>query len=186
MPGEDEKGAFKMEQGKLHIYCGDGKGKTTAAAGLALRCAGSGRKVVFVQFLKDGTSSEIKILRQIPGIEVLTCPENFGFTFRMTEETRARAAAAYQALFDRAVRRAEEVQADLLVLDESIGAYQAMLLDPRAVLTFLCEKPAHLEVVLTGRDPGEELLGLADYVTEMRCIRHPYAQGLPAREGIEY
>ena len=75
---------------------------------------------------------------------------------------------------------------DLLVLDESIGAYQAMLLDPRAVLTFLCEKPAHLEVVLTGRDPGEELLGLADYVTEMRCIRHPYAQGLPAREGIEY
>ena len=102
MPGEDEKGAFKMEQGKLHIYCGDGKGKTTAAAGLALRCAGSGRKVVFVQFLKDGTSSEIKILRQIPGIEVLTCPENFGFTFRMTEETRARAAAAYQALFDRA------------------------------------------------------------------------------------
>ena len=61
-----------------------------------------------------------------------------------------------------------------------------MLLDPRAVLTFLCENPAHLEVVLTGRDPGEELLGLADYVTEMRCIRHPYAQGLPAREGIEY
>ena len=175
-----------MEQGKIHIYCGDGKGKTTAAVGLAIRCAGSGRKVVFAQFLKDGSSSEIRLLGQIPGIEVLVCPENFGFTFRMTEETRARAADAYQALFDRAVYRAEKLQADLLVLDESIGAYQAMLLDPRAVLTFLCEKPEYLEVVMTGRDPGEELLGLADYVTEMQCIRHPYAQGLPAREGIEY
>lgn len=67
-----------MENGKIHIYCGDGKGKSTAAAGLAVRCAGSRRKVLFVQFLKDGTSSEIKVLERIPGVEVLVCRKAFG------------------------------------------------------------------------------------------------------------
>ncbi len=176
-----------MENGKIHIYCGDGKGKSTAAAGLAVRCAGSRRKVLFVQFLKDGTSSEIKVLERIPGVEVLVCRKAFGFTFRMTSRERKEAGADYRALWEKAVEKACENRVDLLVLDELMAAYHNGLVDQRRVLEFLCHKPEYMEVVLTGRDPGEELLGLADYVTEMRMLRHPYeAEGLAAREGIEY
>ena len=76
--------------GLIHIYCGDGKGKTTAAIGLAIRAAGAGRKVLFAQFLKDGSSSELKILRNLENIEVLTCETRYGFYKNMNEETRER------------------------------------------------------------------------------------------------
>lgn len=186
-PSKNKKGRAEMDHGKMHIYCGDGKGKTTAAVGLAVRCAGSGRRVVFVSFLKDGSSSEVRVLEQIPGIKVLMCPRSFGFTFRMTEQERKDAEEAYRELWNRAVEEVGKEPADLLVLDELMAAYNAGLVDQREVLEFLLEKPEPLEVVLTGREPGEELLALADYVTEMKLRRHPYVDaGLAAREGIEY
>ena len=176
-----------MENGKLHIYCGDGKGKTTAAAGLAVRCAGSKRKVLFVQFLKDGTSSEIHVLEHIPGIRVLVCPESFGFTFRMTSSERNAAQEAYRALWKKAIDFACSEHVDLLVLDEVLSAYHTGMVDQKKVLEFLGGRPADMEIVLTGREAGEELIMLADYVTEMHKIRHPYEEeGLTAREGIEY
>jgi len=176
-----------MESGKIHIYCGDGKGKSTAAAGLAMRCAGSGRKVLFVQFLKDGTSSETALLKCLPGVEVLHCERNYGFTFSMTEAEWAEAAKAYEMLMELALEKAVNDHADLLVMDEFLSVYNTKMIDRKTALEFLCEKPGHLEVVLTGRNPREELIRIADYVTEMKKIRHPYEeQGLPAREGIEY
>lgn len=176
-----------MENGKLHIYCGEGKGKTTAAVGLAVRCAGSKRKVLFVQFLKDGSSSEICVLEQIPGIRVLVCRESFGFTFRMTPAERKAAQKTYQALWEGAIDCACREHVDLLVLDELLAAYHTGMVDQRRVLEFLSGRPEDMEIVLTGREAGEELLMLADYVTEMRKCRHPYEEeGLAAREGIEY
>ena len=174
-----------MKKTCIHIYCGDGKGKSTAVMGLALRAAGSGKKVILTQFLKDGTSSELKILRELPQVSVLTCEKQFGFFWNMSEEQKEAARAAYQELFDRAVQMASEEQAFLLVMDEFMAAYNHGMIDQTKALAFLKEKPEGLEVALTGRDPAPELLALADYVSEIRKIKHPFDEGLNARKGIE-
>ena len=174
-----------MKQSCIHIYCGDGKGKSTAAMGLALRAAGSGEKVLVTQFLKDGTSSELKILREIPGVQVLTCDKKFGFFWNMTEEQKIQAKNAYEELFEKAVQTARQENIFLLVMDEFIAAYNHGMIDQKKALAFLKEKPENLEVVLTGRDPAPELLEIADYVSEIQMKKHPFDQGLPARRGIE-
>lgn len=170
--------------GLIHIYCGDGKGKTTAAVGLTLRSAGAGNRVVFTQFFKDGSSSEISLLRQIPGISVLHTKTVGGFWKRMTAEQQAQASRDYTELFHIACERAKHM--DLLVLDEVISACNHGAVPEEALLEFLQNKPEHLEVVLTGRNPSEALLAQADYVTEMKKVKHPFDRGVLARKGIEY
>ena len=93
-----------MKQSCIHIYCGDGKGKSTAVTGLAVRAAGSGRRVIFTQFMKDGKSSELKVLRELPGVTVLTCEKQFGFFWNMTDEQKKEAANAYQELMASATK----------------------------------------------------------------------------------
>lgn len=171
-------------KGCLHIYCGDGKGKTTASVGLAVRAAGHGMKVLFCQCMKDGSSSEVEMLEKL-GITYRCCTERFGFFWNMTEEQKERAGQAYTRLFEDVTRTAEEEKYDLLVIDEFMSAYNHGLICQKTALAFLTHRPEHLEVVLTGRDPGEELIELADYVTEMRKVKHPFDQGIPARKGIE-
>ena len=170
--------------GLVHIYCGDGKGKTTAAVGLTLRSAGAGNRVVFTQFFKDGSSSEISLLRQIPGISVLHTTTVGGFWKRMTAEQQAQASRDYTELFHIACEMAKN--ANLLVLDEIISACNHGAVPEEALLEFLQNKPEHLEVVLTGRNPSEALLAQADYVTEMKKVKHPFDRGVLARKGIEY
>ena len=156
-------------KGCLHIYCGDGKGKTTAAVGLAVRAAGYGMKVLFCQCMKDGTSSEVEMLQKL-GIDYCCCTEKFGFYWNMTEEQK---------------EKAKEENYGMLVIDEFMSAYQYGMIAPREAIRFLMERPEGLEVVLTGRDPGEELIELADYVTEMKKRKHPFDKGVKARKGIE-
>lgn len=170
--------------GLIHIYCGDGKGKTTAAVGLTLRSAGAGNRVVFTQFFKDGSSSEISLLRQIPGISVLHTKTVGGFWKRMTAEQQAQASRDYTELFHIACERAKNM--DLLVLDEVISACNHGAVSEEALLEFLQNKPENLEVVLTGQNPSEALLAQADYVTEMKKVKHPFDRGVLARKGIEY
>ena len=170
--------------GLIHIYCGDGKGKTTAAVGLTLRSAGAGNRVVFTQFFKDGSSSEISLLRQIPGISVLHTKTVGGFWKRMTAEQQAPASRDYTELFHIACERAKNM--DLLVLDEVISACNHGAVPEEALLEFLQNKPENLEVVLTGQNPSEALLAQADYVTEMKKVKHPFDRGVLARKGIEY
>lgn len=171
-------------KGCLHIYCGDGKGKTTAAVGLAVRAAGSGMKVLFGQCMKDGSSGEVEMLKKL-GVTYSCCRERFGFFWNMTDEQKKKAAAAYTALFEDICRRAEEEDYDLLIIDEFMSAYNHGLIDQKKALEYLLHRPERLEVVLTGREPGEEILRIADYVTEMRKVKHPFDQGIPARKGIE-
>ena len=170
--------------GLVHLYCGEGKGKTTAATGLSVRCAGSGGRVVFCQFGKDGTSSELRILEQLPHVRVLFCPERFGFYKRMSPETRDKARAAYTALLEEDLAAAEGAQ--LLVLDEAVSAMNHGMIPQERVLDFLDRKPEGLEVCLTGREPPEELRERADYITEMVKRKHPFDRGIAARKGIEF
>ena len=164
----------------LHLYWGNGKGKTTAAMGLALRALGHGRKVVVVQFLKDGTSGEIEPLRHM-GAVIYACP-NAKFTWLMNEEEKAAARHNGTA----ALRQALEQPWDLLVLDEACAAYENDLVDPKLLRKAVICAEAGSEVVLTGRHPADWMKDAADYSTEMRACQHPYTKGVPAREGVEY
>lgn len=175
-----------MEKGCVHIYCGDGKGKTTAAMGLALRASAAGRKVAILQFLKDGTSSELSTLRNLPGVTVLGDGITSQFVFQMTPKEKQEVDEKQRDLFRQAERLCMEEKCDLLVLDEIMGACATKTMDPGQVVRFLDRRPQGVEVVMTGWDPPEAFLSRADYVTEMVKRKHPYDQGVPARRGIEF
>ena len=172
-------------RGCVHIYCGDGKGKTSSAVGLAVRASGRGKKVLIVRFLKTEDSGEVEVLRKIPGITVTPCDRTFGFVFRMNEEQKREAGAYFQSRFETAVKTAVEDGVDLLVLDEILASCNYGMVREDDVAEFLRNRPAEMEVVLTGRDPSDRLIALADYVSEIKMVKHPYTQGIGAREGIE-
>ena len=164
----------------LHIYYGDGKGKTTAAMGLALRALGHGRRVVIVQFLKDGSSGEIALLRRC-GADVHACP-NAKFTWLMTADEKAEAREHNNA----ALRTALTAPFDLLVLDEACAACRTGLVDESLLQQAAALAGQGREVVFTGRNPAAWMLEQADYATEMRAEKHPYSKGVAAREGVEF
>ncbi|MGM9607110.1 MAG: cob(I)yrinic acid a,c-diamide adenosyltransferase [Oscillospiraceae bacterium] len=168
----------------VHIYCGDGKGKTTCAMGLAVRAAGHGRKVVVAQFLKGNNSGERAVLESLPTVNCLPVPETIKFIFAMDEQEKAEARAQMTAAFAQAVEASRD--SDLLVLDELCGAITTGMVPLEDVLAFLDNRPEGLEVVITGRDPASELQERADYITEMRKVKHPFDKGVNAREGIEW
>lgn len=170
--------------GLIHIYCGDGKGKTTAAVGLAVRASGAGKQVIFTQFFKDGTSAEVQSLASLPGVRAMHIQTVKGFYRSMTPEQRAKAREDYTALFREVTAAARK--ADLLILDEIVSACNRGVVPETLVTDFLRNKPSQLEVVLTGRKPSPALMELADYITEMRKLRHPYDRGVAARKGIEF
>lgn len=171
--------------GLVHIYCGDGKGKTTAAIGLAVRCAGRGNKVLLVQFLKSRDSGELYSLARLPDIEVMRGKESKKFTFQMNDEEKHALLLEHNKMFEQVLEKIKTGNYSLLILDEVIGAVNARVFDLHKLTAFLRSKPENLEVVLTGRNPAPELLELADYVSEMRKIKHPMDKGIMAREGIE-
>ena len=175
-----------MEKGLIHIYCGGGKGKTSAATGLAVRAAGCGKQVLFARFLKNEESGELEILDRIPEIHVIHLERSYGFYRTLTEEEQAEVRQMYEALWQDIVQKAETDVYDVLVMDEFMAAYNYGLIDHDAAFAFLREKPERLEVVLTGRDPDEALVELADYVSEIRKVKHPFDRGIRARRGIEY
>lgn len=168
----------------IHLYCGDGKGKTTAAVGLAVRAAGAGMRVLFAQFFKDGTSSEIASLHLLPNIETAHAALHYGRFKTMSEEQRSEIHESYSALLCDGIRRAGEY--DVIVLDEAVSAYNYGMIDREALTGFLRDEGSRREIVLTGRNPAPELTDLADYVTEMRKEKHPFDCGIAARRGIEF
>ena len=176
-----------MSQAKIHVYCGDGKGKTTAAMGLCVRALGRGWIVVVSQFLKGQGTGELKILRDLPGCCVVEAPTaTCKFVFQMDEQEKADYRQCVQRHFRETVKAAQETGAKLLVMDEVLDAVAMKMLDDEELAAFLTSRPADLEVVMTGRAPTPCVEPLCDYITRMTKIRHPYDQGLNARIGVEF
>ena len=175
------------KRGRVHVYTGDGKGKTTAAFGLALRAAGAGMRVLIVQFFKpeeDPSGEKDMIRNHIDSIELLRQDARHPY-FTGDSTDREAVEKSVREMFGIAKARAGE-GFGLLVLDEIIGAVNEGFLNVNEVVSFLDERPEGLEVALTGRDAPAELVRISDYVTEMLKIKHPYDEGVSARKGIDF
>jgi cob(I)alamin adenosyltransferase len=170
---------------RLLIFTGDGKGKTTAALGMALRAAGHGQAVLIVQFVKsDSTTGEMAAVARLPEVEIVQLgrgflPRNEGPSM---ESHRQAAVAALAAASD----ALQSGRYRLVILDEVCIALRAGLLTASGVIDVLSETPPGVCVVLTGRGAPAELLDLADTVTYMRCVKHAYQQGVAAQPGVEF
>jgi cob(I)alamin adenosyltransferase len=170
-------------KGCIHIYTGDGKGKTTAAIGLAVRAQGAGFKVLFVQFLKGQQTSELEPLKKI-GVTIMRTNAVKKFIPYMTEQEKEDCLQGQQSCFKEAVKLFTEY--DVVIFDEAVGAVTTGMLPLVDVINMIKTKPECLELILTGRQPPAELVELADYVSEIKAIKHPYDKGIKARKGIEY
>lgn len=172
--------------GFLHIYCGEGKGKTTAALGLALRAAGAGKTVRIIQLLKGTNTSELEALRLIPNIKVTRCDKNYGFVNKMTEADKTEITACHNKLLSEGYELVKSGTVDMLIIDEFNAAYDYNLLDKKAAEEFLTCREFPAEIVITGRNPAEKFLNIADYISEIKCVKHPFDSGISARKGIEF
>ena len=171
-----------ISKGYVQVYTGDGKGKTTAALGLALRASGHGLRTYIGQFMKGQHYGELDALRNYPAITI----EQYGdvYCIRREEVTPEHVAQAHRGL-ERAREALLSGEYDIVVLDEVNVTIWFGLLTVKEVLAFLDEKPERVEVILTGRRAPQEIIERADLVTEMREIKHYYQQGVLARKGIE-
>ena len=171
---------------RLHVYTGDGPGKTTAAMGLALRGLGHHRQALIAQFMKNGESGELRALAGIAGATVLCAPP-MGFTFQMTDEEKRRAAQE-QTAFARAVTaEVEALRPGIIVLDELCVALGSGLVDRETAQALVDAALSAGETAVTGRGAPDWLRQRADYVSVIQAEKHPFdTEGLAAREGIEW
>ncbi len=168
----------------IHIYCGDGKGKTTAAIGLICRHVGTGGKAVLAQFLKSTPTGELASLKTL-GVPIYRNELPHGFFPNMSAEMQESVRKMHDKTLAEVTQLADTNMCSLLVLDELCAALSLGLIDREAVLSLL-DDHGNAELVITGRDPEKALLDRADYITEMKLVRHPYEKGVQARKGIEF
>ena len=176
-----------MQKGLIHIYTGEGKGKTTVSIGLAIRAAGQGLKVLFAQFFKldSASSGEKEIFKNILEIEhICSNIRHPIFTKEKMDDESIKQSVV--KTFETVKKRVIKGDINLLVLDEINNVLAGGWLDINTLITFLENKPEGLEVVLTGRGAKLQLIEIADYVTEMRKVKHPFDKRVKARIGIEY
>jgi len=174
----------KLDRGLVQVYTGNGKGKTSAAFGLALRAIGRGLKVYIIQFIKGGFDyGELYTIDKLPNLKL----KAFGRGKFIIEKPAGKEDVA---LAEEALALAEKVvksdEYDIVILDEINVALSLRLISLEKVLELIKNKPKHVELVLTGRNAADEIVEAADLVTEMKEIKHPFSKGYQARKGIEY
>lgn len=170
----------------IHLYCGDGKGKTTASVGLAVRAAGAGLKVVFSQFIKGQATGEISVLKSIPGITVMRAENSEKFTYQMSHEERRKSEEKNRLHLQDTFRVFNEIDADMLIMDEVVTASGQCIVDEKELKRYVISFDPAKELILTGSPPELWMIESADYVTDMEKIKHPFDKGVQARKGIEF
>jgi len=180
----DEIAVTQSSSGSVHVYTGDGKGKTTAAFGLAMRASGRGLSVLIIQFMKGRSECGENIsAKHLPNVRVEQYgEESLVCIDKITERDREMARKA----FKRAEKAVKTSEVDLLILDEANVAIHFGLITVKDLLDMIDSKPAKMDIVITGRYAKPEIIAKAEYVTEMLAKKHPYDTGKKARPGIEY
>jgi cob(I)alamin adenosyltransferase len=173
-----------LEKGLVQVYTGNGKGKTSAAFGSALRAVGRGLRVYVIQFIKGGFDyGELYVARQIPRLKLTA----FGRGKFITETPPSnRDVQLARKAFEFAKKTVEDGRYDMVVLDEINVVLNLRMISIDEVIQLIKNKPEHVELILTGRNAPKEIIEAADLVTEMREVKHPYAKGVQPRKGIEY
>ena len=190
----------------VHVYCGNGKGKSTTSIGLCARAAGNDIPVLLVQFLKDDTSGELKVLNNLSNVQIMHSDKFFGFTWNMTEAELKEQAEIFDRMLGmvstwideklQEVGKLTEVDQNhgkkngiklLVILDEIIPAIDCKLVEESVLFKLMDSyNMEDVEFVLTGRNPSEELKSRADYISCIEAVRHLYEKGITARQGVEY
>lgn len=171
-----------MKKSCVQVYTGNGKGKTTAAMGLAMRAAGQGLTVKIVQFMKGRDTGEIASLQKL-NIELVRASHSEKFYHMMTDDEKAALRSDAQSVLKQVDGWLDRI--DLLVLDEALGALTCGVLEMNELLGII-DSRGGTEIVITGRNAPDEIIGKADLVTEMREVKHYMSKGVNARRGIEY
>ncbi len=174
-----------LKKGLIHVYTGKGKGKTTAALGLAFRAIGHGFKVYMIQFIKGKgiEYGEVKSAKKWPNIEIVQFGRPEFVNKHLLTETDFQLA---KEGLKHAEKILQEGKNDIVILDEICLAVDWKLLNTDDVIKLIKNKPKNIELILTGRDAPKEIIELADYVIENIVIKHPFTKGIEARKGIEY
>lgn len=198
----------------IQLYTGDGKGKTTAAVGQAVRAVGSGYRVMFCQFMKGGETGELEVLKGLPQVEIYRCEREFPFFNAMTDWDKEEITEIHNEIIRNIIRRFDGLNNTgnisvngsgavglMVVLDEityplnwgliDVSLFKDLVGKMKALYNGRSgdsgeESLSRVELVLTGRDPDRFILENADYITEMKKLRHPFDCGIQARKGIEY
>jgi len=174
----------RLEKGLVQVYTGNGKGKSSAAFGLALRAIGRELKVYIIQFIKGGFDyGELYIVDKLPNLTLKAFGRGKFVTEKPVKNEDIKLAEEALALAEEVVRSGEY---DIVILDEINVALNLKLIKIQKVLEMIKSKPKHVELVLTGRYAPKEIVEAADLVTEMREVKHPYSKGFEARKGIEF
>ena len=176
-----------MDKGLVQVYCGNGKGKTTASIGLGIRAIGRDFKVIMIQFLKSPDTGEYRTLKNLePKFKVFHFEKPRGFTWTLTPEEREEKKIEIKNAINFARKVLDTGECDILILDEILGAIQAGFVDEEEICHIIDHKPEGAELVLTGRVLPESIAQRADYISKIEAVKHPMAHGISAREGIEH
>lgn len=176
-----------LKKGYVQVYTGNGKGKTTAAVGLATRAAGNKFKVCMVQFLKSDATGELESAKLMaPYFTIHRFERPRGFFWTLNEQEKVELQEDIDKAYNFCMEQLKGRKCDILIMDEIMGTLSNGLVTEKQIIDLIDAKPEEVELILTGRNVPEEIIKRADLVTEMKDLKHYFEAGVPARKGIEF